>query len=54
MGLIWKKIEVTYTKTETRREVMEVDYAGKKLRIITHDGEEVECECWCAAIQQLI
>ena len=23
---------------------MEVDYAGKKLRIITHDGEEVECE----------
>ena len=24
---------------------MEVDYAGKKLRIgVTHDGEEVECE----------
>ena len=26
---------------------MEVDYVGKKLRIITHDGEEVEnVKCW--------
>jgi transposase len=44
MGLIGRKNEVTYTKTRNPGEVMEVDYAGKKLRIITHDGEEVECE----------
>ena len=44
MGLICRKNEVTYTKTRNPGEVMEVDYAGKKLRIITHDGEEVECE----------
>jgi transposase len=44
MGLICRKNEVTYTKTRNPGEVMEVDYAGKKLRIITHDGEELECE----------
>ncbi len=44
MGLIGRKNEVTYTKTRNPGEVMEVDYAGKKLPIITHDGEELECE----------
>jgi len=44
MGLIGRKNEVTYTKTRNPCEIMEVDYAGKKLRIITHDGEEIECE----------
>ena len=38
-----QKNEVTYTKTRNPGEVMEVDYAGKSC-IITHDGEEVECE----------
>jgi transposase len=36
--------EVSYTKQRPPGERLEVDYAGKKLTIISEDGEEIKCE----------